>query len=931
MNFQNIKLSTLSPGTYTIKAIFDGDDTYEAAETEFTLIIDANNEAHVVIPDSGSAEQGAKRHPSLAFAGDEIKTEVTSHKYQLQMPANPNMLDLVWSCNNSSVSIDATGKTITIPNAPATCTITASFSGNSLYYAASASYTLTIEEANSGSSTPTPTPTPSEEEEDDPTYYNLYFENQMEYEVRDGTDYRLQMPKTTETQSGEVPQNIRECCYFTIDDWPTEFSLQSNHQLPLGTHIVTLHFTGTEVYHAYNIAYTITVGTTEQIANLKKLNLKFSAASYSYDGTGEARYTFSYDTQYQVSTNRFSITVDDLTDSYTYPRTSSYSFTDKYVVLDTSSLVRGHEYEIEIRFEGDSHYKAATATTRVLYDTEQHVMLSFANALNTYSETLNEYYTIPLICNYDPSKVSSSDFECNYSYGDDMMGTIDSNHIQISISGDSSSLTVLLSPSFNLPVTYSLELVFKGNEYYERANTTTTVTISSSSQQKLYVDLSFSESNYEFNETGTHTLYFAHNMPDITGYEMYFNCYATDIQTGTVINGTVGLIGGYVTLALPNTHSYIVTLELLENDRYYFASTQTTVTIQQGGVNPQPQQTIDPPAQTYYSQYLTFEALENNVNIYFNGVYNTGYDIDYSYDSNNWSTFRIGNGGYNTYNIKLLSSGNKLYVRSNIVSGFNVGGLRITTGRVKVYGNIMSLINKNNFSNLDTLTNGHEFEDLFRDSDIVDASNLVLPAIYLSGRCYYEMFYGCTSLTKAPYLPTAYLDVGCYSGMFQNCTSLTIAPSVLSSSLAKECCEDMFSGCTSLTTVQSILPATTLKEECYSNMFRGCTSLTTAPELPATTLADSCYYYMFYGCTSLQRAPELPATTLVHWCYHSMFYDCTSLNYVKAMFTTNIPSNYTNSWLRNVSSSGTFVKNANATWDEIGVSGIPSGWTVVNA
>ena len=98
MNFQNIKLSTLSPGTYTIKAIFDGDDTYEAAETEFTLIIDANNEAHVVIPDSGSAEQGAKRHPSLAFAENpQTKTEVSSHKYQLQMPANPNMLDLVWS------------------------------------------------------------------------------------------------------------------------------------------------------------------------------------------------------------------------------------------------------------------------------------------------------------------------------------------------------------------------------------------------------------------------------------------------------------------------------------------------------------------------------------------------------------------------------------------------------------------------------------------------------------------------------------------------------------------------------------------------------------------------------------------------------------------------------------------------------------------
>lgn len=786
MNFQNIKLSTLSPGTYTIKAIFDGDDTYEAAETEFTLIIDANNEAHVVIPDSGSAEQGAKRHPSLAFAGDQTKTEVTSHKYQLQMPANPNMLDLVWSCNNSSVSIDATGKTITIPNAPATCTITASFSGNSLYYAASASYTLTIEESNSGSSTPTPTPTPSEEEEDDPTYYNLYFENQMEYEVRDGTDYRLQMPKTTETQSGEVPQNIRECCYFTIDDWPTEFSLQSNHQLPLGTHIVTLHFTGTEVYNAYNIAYTITVGTTEQISNLKKLNLKFSAASYSYDGTGEARYTFSYDTQYQVSTNRFSITVDDLTDSYTYPRTSSYSFTDKYVVLDTTTLVEGHEYEIEIRFEGDSHYKAATATTRVLYDTEHHVMLSFANALNTYSQTLNNYYVIPLICNYDPSKVSSSDFECYYSYGG-MMYTIDSNNMQISISGDSSILSVLL-PSTTLPVTYSLELVFNGNEYYERANTTTTVTISSSSQEKQYVNLAFGESNYNFNETGTHTLYFEHNMSDLTGYEMYFNCYATDTQTGTVINGTVGLIGGYVTLALPNTHSYIVTLELLENDRYYFASTQTTVTIQQGGVNPQPQdQTI--PSQ-YYNEYFTIEAIDGQVEF----KYNSHSTCEISFDKSSWTQYN--NEGID---ITLYGAGSKVYFRgvnNTIVGTFSYWNYN-NGNRVKVYGNILSLIDRN-FTNIQQLPSNNMFFGLFEGFNILaDASNLVIPLV----------------------------------GEFS--------------------CERMFSGCTSLVAAPKILPATTLSPYCYKQMFDDCISLVVAPVLPALTLTTGCYMAMFDGCTSL--------------------------------------------------------------------------------
>lgn len=33
-------------------------------------------------------------------------------------------------------------------------------------------------------------------------------------------------------------------------------------------------------------------------------------------------------------------------------------------------------------------------------------------------------------------------------------------------------------------------------------------------------------------------------------------------------------------------------------------------------------------------------------------------------------------------------------------------------------------------------------------------------------------------------------------------------------------------------------------------------------------------------------------------------------------------------WVRGVASTGTFVKNPEATWDVIGTSGVPSGWTV---
>ena len=143
-------------------------------------------------------------------------------------------------------------------------------------------------------------------------------------------------------------------------------------------------------------------------------------------------------------------------------------------------------------------------------------------------------------------------------------------------------------------------------------------------------------------------------------------------------------------------------------------------------------------------------------------------------------------------------------------------------------------------------------------------------------------------------------------------------------------CYNMFQDCIGLTNTPE-LPATTLASYCYTYMFNGCTSLTNAPMLPATTLAEYCYYYMFYNCRSLTNAPELPATTLAEYCYISMFNSCTKLNYIKAMFLTTPSSSYTKNWTNNVSPTGTFVKNASASWDVTGVNGIPENWTVETA
>lgn len=171
---------------------------------------------------------------------------------------------------------------------------------------------------------------------------------------------------------------------------------------------------------------------------------------------------------------------------------------------------------------------------------------------------------------------------------------------------------------------------------------------------------------------------------------------------------------------------------------------------------------------------------------------------------------------------------------------------------------------------------------------------------------FYELFYNCNTIVSvsSDFLPATTLESRCYRSVFADCTSLTTAPK---------------------------LPATTLADSCYQYMFLRCSSLTTAPELPATTLASYCYYEMLDGCTSLTTAPELPATTLAKSCYQHMFYQCSNLNYIKMLATDISASKCLYNWVRYVPSGGTFVKNAAMTSLPSGISGIPRGWTVIDA
>ncbi len=349
------------------------------------------------------------------------------------------------------------------------------------------------------------------------------------------------------------------------------------------------------------------------------------------------------------------------------------------------------------------------------------------------------------------------------------------------------------------------------------------------------------------------------------------------------------------------------------------------------------------------ANYLTFTAEEDSSSF---GIVNKNNNPDVRYsldDGETWATLAGGN------MIILAHKGDKALLKGDNPQGFSTFHNNSTfkmTGKVAASGSVMSLIDSIGLST--EIPNSYCFFELFNGcTSLTKAPEL--PATTMKERCYADMFYGCTSLTKAPELPAMTLQIACYTNMFSDCASLTQAPDLPATTLASACYAAMFYGCTSLTQAPE-LSVTKLANTCYAAMFYGCTSLTQAPELPATTLADACYEEMFSGCVNLTQAPELPATTLKDYCYAQMFSDCVSLTRApklpatmlfchcyKEMFMgcTNLSEidvsfyywnngyNSTACWGKNVAPTGTFICPETLPL-EFGMDRIPKGWTVKN-
>ena len=279
----------------------------------------------------------------------------------------------------------------------------------------------------------------------------------------------------------------------------------------------------------------------------------------------------------------------------------------------------------------------------------------------------------------------------------------------------------------------------------------------------------------------------------------------------------------------------------------------------------------------YSTQYLTLVAQTDSVSFKYDTATSSN-KLQYSLDNGStWSN--LSNGG----STPSVNTGDKVLFKASRLSVNTERGIgRITpSSSATVEGNIMSLEYGDNFIEQTVIQNNYQFRKLFSGvTTITSAENMVIPATTVRQQCYSQMFQGCTSLIKTP--KTVGSSAMTWSGQY-----------------------------------------------CFSNMFSYCTSLTTPSStlLPALNLGTQCYWYMFEGCTALQTAPDLPAPNTASQCYQGMFKNCSSLNYIKVLSNSSFTMT---EWVSGVASSGTFVKNPNATWSSCGATRYPCGWTITD-
>lgn len=205
--------------------------------------------------------------------------------------------------------------------------------------------------------------------------------------------------------------------------------------------------------------------------------------------------------------------------------------------------------------------------------------------------------------------------------------------------------------------------------------------------------------------------------------------------------------------------------------------------------------------------YLCLEALENGYAVLLspNGYYSSfgAPNLEYSLNKTTWNVL-VKDQQVN------LQAGQKIYFRGENPNGWSYGRGEADTGgtlywnalwfsgNYNISGNVMTLIDKTGETT--TIPNWYCFLRLFSNdssglsyNNIINADNLVLPALSLQPHCYQVMFGGAKNIVSAKFsLPAKTLTKYCYNNMFLSDSKLEEGPTIYAETLAQNSCDAMF-------------------------------------------------------------------------------------------------------------------------------------------
>lgn len=290
---------------------------------------------------------------------------------------------------------------------------------------------------------------------------------------------------------------------------------------------------------------------------------------------------------------------------------------------------------------------------------------------------------------------------------------------------------------------------------------------------------------------------------------------------------------------------------------------------------------------SYSNDYFTIESTQDSNSITAVKSSSTKNPTIY-YSLNNGSTWSNQTLSSGTITFGTINTGDKIIFKSTdsaFASDWNKYIRFNGSKNFKVYGNIMSLTNGDNFASNSSFQQDSTFVFcglFYGTTTLVDASNLILPATTLVNSCYNGMFRGCSNLVNGP----------------------------------------------------KLLPALDVPSDAYSSMFEGCVKLVEGPEMYATTVSGNtalnrmfCMSRSSTVTSAMTKSPILRIADPNYYTntYQQLFSGNGNITEVTILAQgTNL--SFAN-WLANTNSNGGVIRKLSTTTLVSGGNGVPSNWT----